>query len=398
MPSADRPNFAQEPTNAYPAWSPRFWHGMRMGCWWRLLAKNGFRIAPSRLPIVAGVSFFSPFNDVLAILQSALHGKRIAQTPIAKPPVFILGHWRSGTTLLHEMLVTDPRFACPTTYQCFAPSHFILSEAMIVRFGSFLLPEKRPMDNMAAGWQLPQEDEFALMNLGVPTPYLRIAFPRTQSEDLEYLSMTGLSEQELAHWRNKFLWFIRALTYHHGGKQLVLKSPPHTGRIAELAALFPEAKFIHLTRDPRKLFQSTMRLWQSLEDVQALQRSRSQAEMADYVTECLNRMYAQFEAGRQRLDSQRIVDVRYEDLVAEPVSTLCQLYQQLDLGDFSEVEPLLQQRQASHDEYRPNQHRIDPELERDILRRWPDYAQRYGYLKTPDQHTAQHTDQLAPPR
>ncbi len=391
MPSAERPEFTRVQANAYPAWSPRFWHGMRMATWWRLLAKNRFRISPSRLPIVAGVSFFSPLNDVLAITQSLVHGKRIARTQLTKPPIFILGHWRSGTTLLHELLVVDPQFACPSTYQCFAPSHFIVSEALMVRFGSFLLPKKRPMDNMEAGWQLPQEDEFAMMNLGVPSPYLRIAFPQTQPEALDYLNLTGLSKTQLTQWREKFLWFIQALSYHHGGKQLVLKSPPHTGRIAELAQLFPEAKFIHLTRDPRKLFSSTMRLWQSLEAVQALQTSRGETEMAEYVGECLNSMYAQFESARQEIDSQRLVDIRYEDLVADPVGTTRELYQQLDLGDFSAVEPLLQQRLANHDEYRTNQHHIDPDLEREILRRWPDYAQRYGYLPAD-----QECDQVVP--
>jgi len=380
MPSVDRPDIAKLKTNAYPAWSPRFWHGMRMGCWWRLLAKNRFRIAPSRLPIVAGVSFFCPANDVLALYQSWRHGSRIAATEVTQPPLFILGHWRSGTTLLHEMLVSDQRFACPSTYQCFAPSHFIVSESLMVRFGSFLLPKKRPMDNMAAGWELPQEDEFALMNLGVPTPYLRIAFPQTQPEDLQYLSLSELSEAQREFWREKFMWFIRALTYHHGGKQLVLKSPPHTGRIAQLISLFPQAKFIHLTRDPRKLFSSTMRLWQSLEQVQALQHSRDESYMADYVTECLKRMYRQFEADRQLVSPDNLIDVRYEDLVANPIDTLRELYQRLNLGDFEAVEPLLQQRMSNHDQYRPNQHHIDGELEREILQRWPEYAQRYGYM------------------
>ena len=345
-----------------------------------MLAKNGFRIAPSRLPIALGVSFFTPANDVLAILQSVIHGRRIRETKIESPPIFILGHWRSGTTLLHEMLVADPQFACPSTYQCFAPSHFVVSDAMMVRFGSFLLPKKRPMDNMEAGWTLPQEDEFALMNLGVPSPYLRIAFPQTQSPALEYLTLTELSEQQRSVWREKLLWFMRALTYHHSGKQLVLKSPPHTGRMAELARLFPGAKFIHLTRDPRKLFMSTMRLWKSLEEVQALQHSRDDSHMRDYVTECLTRMYTQFEIDRTEVDSQRLVDIRYEDLVANPIETLRRLYERLQLGDFSLVEPGLRKRLEHHQDYQPNTHASDPDLEREILERWPDYARRYGYL------------------
>lgn len=366
--------------NAYPSWSPRFWHGMRMGTWWRLLAKNRFRVAPSRLPIALGVSLFSPANDVLALIQTALHGRRIRETRLNAPPIFILGHWRSGTTLLHEMLVNDPQFASPSTYQCFAPWHFVVSEWLMVRFGSFLLPKKRPMDNMEAGWELPQEDEFALMNLGVPTPYLRIAFPQSQPSALEYLDLQALSPQQRSLWCRNLQWFLKALTYHHCGKQLVLKSPPHTGRMAELAKLFPEAKFIHLTRDPRKLFASTIRLWKSLEEVQALQQSRSDDQMREYVSECLLRMYHSFEAAREQVDSSRLVDVRYEDLVADPVGTLRELYQRLQLGDFSQVEQRLQQRLAQHDDYRTNAHHIDPAMERDILDRWGDYASRYGYV------------------
>ncbi len=366
--------------NAYPALSPRFWHGMRTGCWWRLLAKNRFRVHWSRLPIALGVSCFTPLNDALAAAQWLLFNRKIQETQLSRDPVFILGHWRSGTTLLHELLVTDPQFASPNTFQCFAPSHFLLSEFLMVRFGNFLLPKKRPMDEMDAGWQLPQEDEFALMNLGVPTPYLRIAFPRTQPKALEYLDMQPLSQPEKQRWLECFQWYLKVLTYHYQNKQLVLKSPPHTGRIAELAKIFPRAKFIHLTRDPRKLFQSTMRLWRSLDQVQALQLTPDEATLKAYVAECLTRMYRGFEQGRKAIDPQRIVDVRYETLVADPLGVLRSLYEQLELGDFAEVEPALQKRLAHHHEYRPNQHRMDSGLETEILETWPEYAKKYGYL------------------
>ena len=134
---ADR---SPKPINRYPGYSPRFWHGMRTLQWWRLLANNGFRVSPSRLHIALGVSIFSPFNDVLATLQALLFGKKIAAAKVTEDPIFILGHWRSGTTLLHELMVVDPRFASPSTYQCFAASHFLVSEWAFVRFGNFLIP------------------------------------------------------------------------------------------------------------------------------------------------------------------------------------------------------------------------------------------------------------------
>ena len=365
--------------NAYPSWSPRFWHDMRAGHWWRMVARNRFRISLNRTRIAVGVSLFSPLNDLLALGQSLVHGRRIAATEIEHEPLFILGHWRSGTTLLHELLVLDPQFASATTFQCFAPWHFLLSEPWMVRFGGFLLPKKRPMDNMAAGWSLPQEDEFALMNMGVASPYARIAFPRTQPPSLEYLDFEGLSPEALQAWRGRLLWFLRVLTYHYGGRRLVLKSPPHTGRMAELAAMFPNARFVHLARDPRKLFSSTMRLWKSLYEVQALQDWWDEAAMQEYVFECLTRMYGSFERARATVDPSRLADIRYEDLVADPMSTVSELYDRLGLSGFDQAEPLLRERLAGHEAYCVNRHDVAPDVEREILHRWGDYAERYGY-------------------
>lgn len=90
-----------------------------------------------------------------------------AETP--PPIVFILGHWRSGTTFLHELLGTDQKFIAPTSLECFATEHYL-------RWGDFLsslkwaIPARRPMDDMAMGWHRPQEDELALSQWAFPRP------------------------------------------------------------------------------------------------------------------------------------------------------------------------------------------------------------------------------------
>ena len=351
---------------------------MRAGLWWSLLAKNGFRVSPRRLHLALGVIVFTPFNDLLGLIQHLAHGRRIEKTVLEQDPVFILGHWRSGTTLMHELLVLDEQFASPTTYACFAPWHFLVTEKLMVKFGSSLLPDKRPMDNMKAGWELPQEDEFALMNLGAPTPYLRIAFPKSDSPWMNFLDMRNVEPRDLERWQRKLMWFVQALTYQHG-KQLVLKSPPHTGRVSQLLKMFPNAKFVHMVRDPRKLYASTLRLWQSLEDIQAMQIEKDDSRLKAYVWECLTRMYSAFEADRAQIPAGRIVDVHYEDLVADPLKTVEQVYTQLALGDFSKVRPAIAQRFAADREYQVNEHRISPELEAAVLANWGPYAQRYGY-------------------
>ncbi len=365
--------------NNYPFLSPRFWHGMRAAVWWRLLAKNGFKVSPSRLHIAFGVSCFTPINDVLAAVQCLTHGRKIRDVKIDKPPLFILGHWRSGTTFLHELLVTDPQFASPNTYQCFAPSHHLLTEYLMVRLGGFLLRKKRPMDQMDAGWRLRQEDEFALMNLGAPSPYLRIAFPVSQPKLLEFLSMEGIDENEFAQWSELLDWFMRSLTVRYPDQRLVMKSPPHTGRLGELANRYPGSKFIHLTRDPCKLYKSTLRLWRSLDEIQALQIAKDESELERYVTECLNRMYEGFEKARAHIDPSRIIDMRYEDLVADPKHAINEIYNRLDLGGIEEMEERLAVRLEGHGEYQTNKHPMSEEDREAILANWGDYARRYGY-------------------
>ena len=57
----------------------------------------------------------------------------------------------------------------------------------------------------------------------------------------------------------------------------MLKSPTHTARVRTILEVFPDAKFIHIVRDPLVLFPSTVRLWKSLSEVQGFQIPRDDA-------------------------------------------------------------------------------------------------------------------------
>ena len=368
---------ARDKFHKYPAWSPRFWHGMTFGGWARLVAENRCAVSPSRLPMALLIGLVTPFNTAMGMVQRWRYGRSIRETSIERPPLFVVGHWRSGTTLLHELLVLDEQFTFPTTYQCFAPQHFLLTERIIARYMGFLLPGKRPMDNMAAGWSKPQEDEFALLTLGVRTPYRRMAFPNRPPPDMELLDMAEVDAEALAAWRQALRYFVQALTWKTP-KQLVLKSPPHTGRIEELLSLFPGAKFIHIARHPHSIFPSTCRLWKALDDVQGCQRPKHRNNEA-YVYECLERMYDGFFRQRELLQPGQIAYVRYEDLVADPVGEIERLYGELALGDFESVRPRIEEQAAARSGYQANVHELAPETEAEIARRWRRYYEAFGY-------------------
>jgi len=202
-------------------------------------------------------------------------------------------------------------------------------------FGGWLLPRHRPMDNVIAGWTRPQEDEFALLTLAAPTPYERMAFPNDPPPFMEFLDMEGCNPVDLKKFETGLRDFVKVLTFATD-KRVLLKSPPHTGRIAFLSRLFPGAKFIHIVRDPYALFPSTVRLWKSLDEVQFLQMPRGKG-LEEYVYECLTRMYRGFEKQRPEIDPKNICDLRYEALVQNPVVEVRRVYQELGLDDFETI-------------------------------------------------------------
>src|SRR6516162_6480849 len=97
-------------------WAPRIWEGCDFFAWIRLLARNRFAVGWSYWYIAIIVTVISFFHTILRLIQQAIYGRRIARTPIVQQPIFIIGHWRTGTTYLHELLTLDDRHAFPTTY------------------------------------------------------------------------------------------------------------------------------------------------------------------------------------------------------------------------------------------------------------------------------------------
>lgn len=363
--------------NPYPFWAPRIWHGMMLSDWFHLAAEHRFKIHPRKMPMAIIVTAIAVLNSALYRIQRLKYGKRIDAVTIEHPPLFIVGHWRSGTTMLHELIVGDERHAYPTTYECFAPNHFLVTGKLFPKLFRILLPAKRPMDNMAVSFDHPQEDEFALVSMGAPSPLLRIAFPNDPPPHLEFLDMRDVAPAKLEKWKSRLVEFVRCQTLLKR-KCLVLKSPTHTGRVRILRELFPGAKFIHIVRNPKSLFPSNRRLWQALDEVQGFQVPHHR-QLDDFVFEGLERMYSAFEEQRTEVPPQHLAETRYEDLIADPLREVKRLYAELDLGDFENIRSGIEKYVANRKDYKTNRHDLEPEVEGEIERRWSDYLHRYGY-------------------
>jgi hypothetical protein len=324
------------------------------------------------------ITCVSAGHTVLRYLQEAWYGNKLDRTPIRQQPLFIIGHWRTGTTLLHEMLILDERHSSPNYYHCLEPNHFLITEKIVKRLFRWMMPSHRPMDNMAVGWDRPQEDEFALCMLGQPSPYLTIAFPNHPPQDQDALDPESLPRRARSAWKKAFVGFLRRLTYRDP-RRLVLKSPTHTCRIPTLLELFPGAQFIHIVRDPFVVFPSTVNLWRSLYETHGLQRPKFR-HLEEYVLSTFCYLYDRLESTRGLIPPGQFHELRYEDLIADPLGQMQRLYQVLNLGGFEEVRARLERFCSEQSSYRTNRYpTLTDEQRSKIVSRWRAVIEQYGY-------------------
>ena len=299
---------------------------------WRQFRRN-WDLPPS--PLLLWQTFVP--GSLFSILESVQNATARSQLAAAdcRNTVLVLGYWRSGTTLLHELLALDPRYTFPTTHACMNPQHFLLSEASALAGNQSGAP--RPMDEMEVRPGSPQEDEFALFGLGARSPYEALLAPEKLQEALKLADPEDLPAADQAHWRSVFIGFLRGVSVRGGGRPVILKSPTHGFRVATLRRLLPDARFVLVVRDPYTNFESVVRMWRRMFETYALGPIPSDDEIREAVLADRPRFEAKLAAGAAGLSEDRFAVIKYESLIANPVDEIEQLYRRLELGDFAVV-------------------------------------------------------------
>jgi len=300
---------------------------------------------------------------------------------ITQPPLFILGHWRSGTTLLHNLLTQDSdQFAYANTYQVVNPHTFLSTEEVNSKRFAALVPTKRPMDNMELSFQTPQEDEFAPLLLTFRSLYLGISFPRREDYYSRYLTFRDVPRKEIEAWKAGFEWFLKKLTFKHG-RALVLKSPPHTARIRILLEMFPNARFVHIHRDPYAVFQSSRHYFDTATWYTYLQRPELDG-MDERIIRRYTTLYDAFFEDKVMIPSGQFHEVCFEDLERDPLNELRMLYEKLTLPGFHALEPKLKVYVDSLSGYRKNEFpELSHALRRKVAEAWRRTFDEWGYAR-----------------
>jgi len=345
--------------------------------WIRLLRLHGPIDRDKRLSaslITLAGAFWTP----LRALESALFDRRVAGTEIANP-VFIIGHWRTGTTFLHYLLSQDPAFGFVPLFQTLAPASFLLGRRSIKPLMKRFVPETRPMDNMDLGLDLPQEEEYALCNLCPYSFYAGWYFPRDMRLLFErYGLFEGVEDHVVEEWKEIYLGVLKKATLHAEGRPLLLKNPVNTARIRWLLELFPNARFIHLCRNPYAVYKSTQLLHRTAINWVGLQRI-SDEEIAANILLFYRQLVQRYFDHKDLIPNGQLVEMRYEDLVQRPVAELERAYRELSLPGWEAARPRFEAYAARQQAYIANRHSLSPEDSARVLREWGFAFERWDY-------------------
>jgi len=339
--------------------------GTRFSVLMKLVLRNGITLYPKYLLRFFMLLLNSLISSSLILAERKNYGKKTRETVISEAPVFIIGHWRTGSTLLHQLISLDPGFTAPNMVQTVVPDHLLFSTKYYVPILNKAMPRYRPMDQVALTPFTPQEEEFALIRMGSVSPIEQLIFPRGQGYFLKGYENYVPAGKELERWKKNLLTFFKKISLQTG-KRIISKNPYHSMRMELLAEMFPGAKFIHITRDPMIVVPSTIRMWDIVADQNGLKRGWKSPGTGE-TTSVLKAYLDRVAESHAKLDNP-FTELCFEDLEKAPVESLKKIYSDLDLNWPEELETRIRHFMEKNRDYQKNSYALSKE-EQDVIRK-----------------------------
>lgn len=311
------------------------------------------------------------------LFEQMIFKKKIRETKIEKDPIFIIGHWRSGTTHLHKMLALDKQFGYISLTETSFPHLFLGNSKLLHALMRPITPKKRVTDKVPMFPEMPHEHEFALLFLSLYSPLLAISFSARYEHYSRYITFEGVPQKEIDVWKKWFLYLAKKLTYKEKGKQLVLKNPLDTCRIKLILDLFPNAKFVHLVRNPYDLYYSTIKLHKHNTEIYAMQKQTYNLEKI--ILNNYNKMYEKYYEEVELIPKGNLVEIRFENLRDNPLKQLEKIYATLNLGDFENAKQQVLPYLLSVANYKPSRYIITKKDKQRIDSHWHETLVKWGY-------------------
>jgi hypothetical protein len=336
-------------------------------------------IAPQHLPR-AGIALTAaiarwPFSTVEGVMTMVLR-RRSGPMPA---PLFIVGHWRSGTTHLYNVLTRSPAFGYVPPIATGLPWDMLGLGRALRPLLERALPRERFVESLPVRPDSPQEDEIALANMQPLSFYHGIYFPRRFEERFRQgVFFDGCGVEAIARWRRRHVLFLEKLALLQPGRRLLIKNPVYSARIALLREIWPEAKFIHIYRNPYRVFASTRTFYAKLLQEFALQRLEP-APIDELILEAYPRMMGRLLEDAAALPEAAYVEIRFETFVRNPLGELTRVYETLGLKGFLAARPRFAAYLGEVRDHRAARHPLPTKAALQVRQRWAPFIERWGY-------------------
>ncbi len=312
-------------------------------------------------------------------IEQAIYTKRLKTKKIEKAPLFILGHWRSGTTFVHNVLSCDKRFGFTSTYQTVFPSAVLFGQPFLKAVMRNVMPSKRLVDGLELRPDLPQEEEFALSGMTPYNYYNFWVYPQKMLEYArKYMFMQGMTAEERESFDEAFVKLVKLSMYNTGGERYLSKNPPHTGRVKELLELFPDAKFIYLMRNPYTVFESTRSFFSGTIEPLKFQ-DISQEELTSNIVEVYKEMYEKYQSDKELIPAGNLIELKFEDFETDPLEMTRKIYETLGLEGFAEAEEAMRAYVGEKRSHKKNNYTYAPETVETVSKEWARALSEWGY-------------------
>ena len=344
-----------------------------------LLAQNKFHVNARYVPRFIYCLALSTIMTPFYIKERYQFDARINRTSLTKPPLFIIGHWRSGTTYLHNILAQDTTLGYFSTFQAYLPAIFLSSEALFKPLVSASIPERRPMDDVLMNADFPQEDQYAIGAFSPYSYYHGWCFPQRMEYYNNYVCMDQVSQRSIDEWKKIYLYLIKKITLQHKGKQLVLKNQDNTGKVKLLLELFPDAKFIFLYRNPYTLYQSMMKFIRITIPRFCIQNPPKLESVEKSMMDLYTRVIQKYLKERHEIPLDNLIEVRYEDFIAQPLTQMKAIYTHLHLDSFTQAQPRFQDYISSQKTIKLTQYPVSKTVKSKVEKAWGFAIKEFGY-------------------
>jgi hypothetical protein len=280
--------------------------------------------------------------ELMNIAERIVEKRKLRNVVAEEHPIFIIGFWRSGTTLLHSMLCQDQRAGYVTTFQGVFPNLVLTQKKWLKKFINKFLPKNRPFDGYSMDMDFPQEEDFALMSLQPRSIYKIFYFPKDYNDIYrKELHFENLPEGDRNLWKKKYTSLTYKALKNTNGVRFISKNPCNIFRIKTLTELHPGARFIFIYRNPYSVVESLYRFANEVLPGSELQHLEGGIPR-EYFAKLYSDSIHEYFKVRETIKPGNLFEIKYEDFKNRPVEIIRDIYGQFKLPGLAEALPRME--------------------------------------------------------